>query len=151
MISIVIIKGLKKALLFAQHAAKLYRSYEAKFYLPNMYGNAVNALHRIDSELSQFSFTVNSFTRMRFVDAYGNMDFQHKNEEAPSGSELIPWFALNPSNHQMFKICFGHWAALKGKTPFSNLFALDTGCVWGNHMTLLELSNGKQHYFKASN
>jgi bis(5'-nucleosyl)-tetraphosphatase (symmetrical) len=33
----------------------------------------------------------------------------------------------------------GHWASLMGRANRSDIFALDTGCVWGQHLTLLNL------------
>ncbi len=35
-------------------------------------------------------------------------------------------------------IVFGHWAAL-GLLRRSDVTALDTGCVWGNHLTAVRL------------
>ncbi|MNO02818.1 Bis(5'-nucleosyl)-tetraphosphatase, symmetrical [compost metagenome] len=33
-------------------------------------------------------------------------------------------------------LVFGHWAALMGATGKADIKALDTGCVWGNSLTL---------------
>ena len=33
-------------------------------------------------------------------------------------------------------LVFGHWAALMGNTGKQDIKALDTGCVWGNSLTL---------------
>ncbi|MDU7557642.1 MAG: diadenosine tetraphosphatase, partial [Pseudomonas sp.] len=42
------------------------------------------------------------------------------------------------------KIIFGHWAALEGQCPEPGVFALDTGCVWGGAMTLLNVDTGQR-------
>ena len=42
-------------------------------------------------------------------------------------------------------LIFGHWAALNGKTRKKNIVGLDTGCVWGNKLTLLRLEDQKKY------
>jgi len=42
------------------------------------------------------------------------------------------------------KIIFGHWAALEGQCNEPGIFALDTGCVWGGAMTLLNIDTGER-------
>lgn len=135
-----------QALKLAAKAEKKYQGDNATFYLSNMYGNSVNCISDINDKLSRFVFTINAFTRMRFVDANGKMDFSNKGPAIQKQNTLQPWFEVTPKNHQNINVCFGHWAALQGQTPYTNLFALDTGCVWGERMTLLELKTQKKHY-----
>ena len=42
------------------------------------------------------------------------------------------------------KLDFGHWAALEGNCKEPGIYALDTGCVWGGAMTLLNVDNGQR-------
>jgi len=46
-------------------------------------------------------------------------------------------------------LIFAHWAALNGKTPHNHLLALDTGCVWGGAMTLIELKSKQKTVEKS--
>ena len=39
---------------------------------------------------------------------------------------------------------FGHWAALEGQTESTRYFGLDTGCVWGGKLTLMNLDTGEK-------
>lgn len=141
--------SLKHALKLAKKAAKRYSSDDAPYFLSNMYGNSTNSLSTVSDKLSKFCFTVNAFTRMRFVNYQGHLDFQQKgNPYSQLNGELFPWFNINRENHHNFNICFGHWAALLGETPYKNIFALDTGCVWGNQLTLMELESQALHTTK---
>jgi bis(5'-nucleosyl)-tetraphosphatase (symmetrical) len=143
--------SLKKALEYAKEAEQCYQGEQATFYLSNMYGSVVNSLAKVDSALSQFCFTVNSFTRMRFVNQHLAMDFTNKASPKNGNQDVLPWFNVNPENHNNINIIFGHWAALEGRTPYTNLFALDTGCVWGKSMTLIELKNKTRYQQNAFN
>ena len=43
------------------------------------------------------------------------------------------------------RILFGHWAALEGNCNEPGVIALDSGCVWGGKMTLLNVDSGEMH------
>ncbi len=64
-------------------------------------------------------------------------DFSGPPEEAPP--KCIPWYQLRPEGEPTYY--FGHWAAL-GYRALPNAFALDSGCVWGNHLTALRRRDG---------
>ena len=86
----------------------------------------------------------NYFTRMRFVQADGTLDFAAKEglDAAPEG--FAPWFEFaRPDNTQ---IVFGHWAALEGATGHKQFQATDTGCVWGGALTALNIDTGERIY-----
>lgn len=66
------------------------------------------------------------------------MDFAFKGElsELPAG--LLPWFDMPNRMTRDTTIVFGHWSAL-GLQQRENLYALDTGCLWGGELTALNL------------
>ncbi len=86
---------------------------------------------------------VNYLTRMRFCTAEGKLDLKDKASIESSRPGYLPWFQHCERRMQQEKIVFGHWAALQGKARPKNVYALDTGCVWGGKLTLLQLENEK--------
>lgn len=86
---------------------------------------------------ARWRFIINAFTRMRFCTPDGRLDLAAKVAPENAGSKLVPWFELHQQQQPLtHSLVFGHWAALMGKTQDPSYLALDTGCVWGNHMTL---------------
>ncbi|SFB80177.1 symmetrical bis(5'-nucleosyl)-tetraphosphatase [Pseudoalteromonas denitrificans] len=130
--------GLKQA----SNAEKKYQGKDALYYFKNMYGNEPLSWSKNLSEINKFRYTINSFTRMRFLTSSSEMNFIHK-DSPQKFPKLIPWYE-HPQMQKLksTKIFFGHWASLLGETTNLNTIALDTGCVWGNSLTLIELKSG---------
>ncbi len=102
-------------------------------FFRQMYGNAPEAWSDSLVGMDRHRVITNYFTRMRLVTPAGEMDFSHKGslDGAPAG--FRPWFEF-PSRIRE-PILFGHWAALDGATGNRDMIGLDTGCVWGRHLT----------------
>ncbi|WP_440055197.1 symmetrical bis(5'-nucleosyl)-tetraphosphatase [Pseudoalteromonas sp. T1lg65] len=132
-----------QAIEYARFAESIYQSEKATEFYAAMYGKHPNQAIESLSNKEKFKAIVNVFTRMRFVDANGDLELTNKS--GPNAAqELLPWFKfgyLEPS----IRYIFGHWAALEGKTDKSNIIALDTGCVWGGHLTMLNLDTNEYH------
>jgi bis(5'-nucleosyl)-tetraphosphatase (symmetrical) len=85
---------------------------------------------------------------MRFCTAEGRLELQSKDQvEMPL--PFKPWFAHQNRKTAADKIVFGHWAALQGRDCGPQLFALDTGCVWGGPMRLMNLDSGEYFHQPA--
>lgn len=106
-------------------------------YLAQMYDNQPDRWEPALTGIARWRYSVNVLTRMRFCYPDKRLDFDCKLpvEEAPDG--LVPWFELDNPLYQQIPILFGHWASLMGKSTKPNIYALDTGCAWGNHLTML--------------
>ena len=140
---------IKIALTQAKSAAQKYQGGDAVYYFKNMYGEGPFTWSDKLSELESFRYTINAFTRMRFITEDNKMDFIHKGspENTPT---LKPWFKHSSiKSLKNTKIIFGHWASLLGKTDNPNIIALDTGCVWGKELTLLNINSGTKATQKA--
>lgn len=121
----------------ALFAEKKIAGKNRKKWLAIMYGEQPNSWHQVTNKEERFRYTINAFTRMRYCYPDGSLDFANKGGLDSRQKTLVPWFDL--VEHQLKDIpwVFGHWAALMGKTNKRNIYALDTGCVWGNHLTAL--------------
>lgn len=113
-------------------------------FLAQMYGNLPDKWRDELSGAERYRCIINYFTRMRFCYPDGRLELAYKGEIAGKPPELIPWFDVPGRVSVDVKILFGHWAALNGHTSMPSLFALDTGCVWGNCLTALRLEDEKR-------
>ncbi len=112
-------------------------------FLQDMYGNEPARWSDNLSGTTRLRVITNFLTRMRLVSADGSMDFAFKEDLATVPDGLLPWFHIpNPALHTR-QVLFGHWAALNGQTDNPRFVALDTGCVWGGHLTAYRLDDGK--------
>lgn len=101
----------------------------------SMYGNSPIRLADAATQQQRWRFTINSLTRMRYCFDDGTLELKEKGELS-NNPALRPWYEF--WRHQPHpRIYFGHWAALNGFSPVAGIFALDTGCVWGNRLTAL--------------
>jgi bis(5'-nucleosyl)-tetraphosphatase (symmetrical) len=83
---------------------------------------------------------VNAMTRMRFCTPDGVMEFKAKGKLSNAPADHIPWFDAPNRQSANSVLVTGHWSALGLKiTP--NLLALDSGCLWGGHLTALRLED----------
>jgi bis(5'-nucleosyl)-tetraphosphatase (symmetrical) len=83
---------------------------------------------------------VNAMTRMRFCTPDGIMEFHTKGETTNPPPGHLPWFELPNRAYADSVLVTGHWSALGLKiTP--KLLALDSGCLWGGHLTALRLED----------
>ncbi|EJM19123.1 symmetrical bis(5'-nucleosyl)-tetraphosphatase [Pseudomonas sp. GM18] len=132
--------SLRKALKCAAEVEEALRD-DNRFtpYLDGMYGNEPVKWDNDLKGAARLRVITNYFTRMRFCTSDGKLDLKGKEgiDTAPPG--YAPWFAHTERKTKGLKIIFGHWAALEGQCNEPGLFALDTGCVWGGAMTLMNV------------
>lgn len=126
--------NLEQAKSYASEAEAILQSEHYSTYLAHMYGNEPARWEPSLQGYERFRFILNSFTRMRFLTANGALELTSK-ERLSSDSSHIPWFIFPERRTQQDRLLFGHWAALQGKCHVPNVYALDTGCVWGKCLT----------------
>ncbi len=88
---------------------------------------------------------INFFTRMRYCDAHGRIDFDAKGPPGTQRPGLYPRFAVPGHKPRDTRIVCGHWSAL-GRFAGLGIYALDTGCVWGGQLTAMQLDGDEPRY-----
>lgn len=83
---------------------------------------------------------VNALTRLRVLSADGTMNLKHKDAASKSPRADMPWFDHPQRATRDSLVVFGHWSA-EGLVARSNVIGLDSGCVWGDKLTALRLSD----------
>lgn len=109
-------------------------------FLSQLYGSRPERWEDSLAGMDRLRVIVNAMTRLRFCSAEGVMDFKTKGTIAQAPSGYMPWFDVPQRRSQGANIVFGHWSAL-GLMLRPNLLALDTGCVWGGHLTVVRLED----------
>jgi len=141
--------SLEQAGALAAEAETVLRGDDVDDFLSVMYGNLPARFTPDLTGEDRIRAIVNVFTRMRFIASDGTLDFAAKEglDSAPAG--YAPWFTYPRENDPLGSkttLLFGHWAALEGRTPGTQIHAeaLDTGCVWGGSLTALDLDSGER-------
>lgn len=108
--------------------------------LIEMYGNTPTAWSNQLKGAERLRVIINAFTRLRFCNAKGVMEFESKEGAGNAPKGYMPWFEVPNRKTQDVKIVFGHWSTL-GLLKKTNVTGLDTGCVWGGKLTAMSLGN----------
>jgi len=134
--------SIAKALKLAHEAEAALQSDDHDELLRNLYGNTPARWRDNLAGFSRLRVIVNAFTRMRLCTADGKMEFSHKDKPVGIPRGYMPWYSVPRRASRRTPIIFGHWASL-GLYTGSNVYCLDTGCVWGRDLSALRLSDGK--------
>jgi bis(5'-nucleosyl)-tetraphosphatase (symmetrical) len=108
-------------------------------FLRQMYGRTPGRWDKKLKGMARARLITNTLTRMRYVSAWGRLDF---NQKGPPGSQikksLSPWYLHPDMKCKKWRIVFGHWSAL-GLIRKGKIIGLDSGCVWGGALTAVRL------------
>ncbi|MDO9212934.1 MAG: symmetrical bis(5'-nucleosyl)-tetraphosphatase [Methylococcales bacterium] len=133
----------KKTQKMATIAEQALRRPDYQLFLKQMYGNKPNQWSPQLKGIARLRFIINCFTRMRYCDAEGRLDFANSGALGSQPSNLLPWFEVPNRKNADMRVIFGHWSTL-GYYEGSNCYAIDTGCLWGGQLTALKLGNPVQ-------
>ncbi|MBM3351075.1 MAG: symmetrical bis(5'-nucleosyl)-tetraphosphatase [Betaproteobacteria bacterium] len=107
-------------------------------FLKHMYGNLPNHWNASLTGVDRLRVITNAMTRLRVCTLQGEMEFKFKGELPDIPEGYVPWFDVPCRASQDVQLIFGHWSAL-GLHQRKNLYALDTGCLWGGVLTAMNL------------
>ena len=119
-------------------------------FFREMYGNEPDLWQEDWEGMLRLRVITNYLTRMRLLDEQGRLDFSHKGSLSDAPGNLSPWYELRADKPLNATILFGHWAAIEGYTGQDRILALDTGCVWGRHLTAFCLDSGDYYTVNAT-
>ena len=129
-----------QALALSQEVAVALQSDNYREFLRHMYGNQPTAWDAGLVGWDRLRVITNAMTRLRVCSQAGEMEFKFKGELANVPQGYLPWFDLPERASRDTPVIFGHWSAL-GLHQKSNVYALDTGCLWGGALTALRLED----------
>lgn len=110
-------------------------------FLHQMYGNTSNRWDDSLTGAERLRVIVNALTRLRFCTADGVMEFDTSEGAHAAPPGYLPWFEVPGRKTAGVTVAFGHWSTL-GWLGRDDLFALDSGCVWGGQLSALKLGSG---------
>ena len=139
---------LKTAQQSANELEVVLRSDDYLEFILNMYGNLPEKWDDKLQGWDRLRFICNSFTRMRYCEKDGTLNFKSHGAPGTHPENTLPWFDISNRKISEERIVFGHWSTL-GKITKKNIYALDTGCVWGGQLTALRLEKEKSEYISV--
>lgn len=128
---------LAETLSLAHELEGILQGPDAQDFFMQMYGNAPAQWHDQLSGMDRWRCALNAFTRLRFCTSSGQMEFETKEAAAKAPAGFLPWFEVPSRQTANITMAFGHWSTL-GSVTRTNVWALDTGCVWGGCLTALQ-------------
>jgi bis(5'-nucleosyl)-tetraphosphatase (symmetrical) len=135
---------LAEAQQYTQEVTALLQSERWTEMMENMYSNSPAQWQNALEGWPRLRYIVNAFTRMRFCDSHGRLELIYKGTIGGQPTGYWPWFKIPERRSKTLPIVFGHWAALRGVADEPNVYALDTGCIWGHCLTAMRLEDKKR-------
>jgi bis(5'-nucleosyl)-tetraphosphatase (symmetrical) len=107
-------------------------------FLKHMYGNLPDHWRDDLVGFDRLRVITNAATRLRVCSTAGQMEFKFKGELEDIPAGYMPWFDVPNRATKDTQLIFGHWSAL-GLRQRENIYALDTGCLWGGKLTAMNI------------
>ncbi len=115
--------------------------------------NKINRWSKKMSSINKISFTLNSFTRMRYYSNDKTLMLNYNFKNSPNNikyKNIIPWYKLKNKNiPKDYHIIFGHWASIRNEKLPEKIICIDKGCCWGGHLSLIKWNNKKIYKQKS--
>lgn len=130
----------KKTLSLAGEVEHALRSDNWAKSLQKMYGDEPTHWKNGHTGAKRLRVIINALTRLRMCNPKGHMALSVKSSPKDRTDDLIPWFDMPDRQTKDVTVVFGHWSTL-GLMNRPDAICLDTGCVWGGHLTAMRLQD----------
>lgn len=127
-----------QTLALASEVAAVLRGPEWQAFIRQMYGNAPASWQEDLQGIERWRVIVNALTRLRYCTPSGEMEFAHHGSPDTGPDGYLPWFEAPNRQTAEVTVAFGHWSSLPALHR-QDVWALDSGCVWGRGLTALHL------------
>ncbi|ANZ22373.1 diadenosine tetraphosphatase [Buchnera aphidicola (Diuraphis noxia)] len=118
-------------------------------FLESMYDNTVNFWDLHLNQLDKLRYSMNSLTRMRYCYPDGRLNMFYKQSPNLVKYPLQPWFVMQHNISKDYSVFFGHWSTLKSIDIPKPFISLDSGCCWGEELTLFRWEDKKVFFQKS--
>jgi bis(5'-nucleosyl)-tetraphosphatase (symmetrical) len=129
-----------KARALAEEVEVALRGSRWREFLANLFGNEPDRWSDSLEGYDRLRVIVNAMARLRVCRPDGSMDLSYGGEPGEGHGRSIPWFEMPRRANTTHTIVCGHWS-VQGLRIEERLITLDTGCVWGNPLTAVRLSD----------
>ncbi|GMR18864.1 MAG: symmetrical bis(5'-nucleosyl)-tetraphosphatase [Gammaproteobacteria bacterium] len=136
---------IEQARLLAKEVECVLQGSKLDSFLENMYGNKPDCWSENLKNWERLRIITNSFSRLRYCDAEGRMDFHNKGAPGTQPAGLIPWFEVPGRRTKQETLVFGHWSTLP-VNRYAGCIALDSGCLWGGRLTAVRIDTIPYNY-----
>lgn len=123
---------------YSSEVEAVLQSRQYRKFLTNMYGKQPARWDKKLKGWERYRFITNSLTRMRYCSLKGDLNFSEKGPPGTQAQRWIPWYMHPDTKMKSWRIVFGHWSTL-GYLQYQNIISLDSGCVWGEKLTAVQL------------
>lgn len=109
---------------------------EPGMFFEHMFGNSPRRWRPHQPHFKRLRAMTNVFTRMRFCDASGRLEFDAKGDPNKPPKGFLPWWVHRHPEWKDWTVVFGHWSVL-GLMEKKRVVCLDSGCAWGGSLSAL--------------
>lgn len=139
---------IKQAAKYAREVESILHGPDYVKLLKKMYGKRPTLWADDLEGWARYRFIINAMTRMRFCTRKGGLNFSNAGAPGGQSRKLYPWYELPMVPRKNWRIVFGHWSS-SGAWFDGNHVALDSGCVWGEAMTMARIDLRKIVFYQT--
>lgn len=134
---------LREAMLHAAELESVLRGPDHLEFLHALSGKCPERWSDKLDGIERLRFITAAFTRMRFCQSDGSLEFRFKGPPSAAKEGLMPWYHVPDRKPISDRLLFGHWAS-HGDSDVAGIEPLDFGCVWGGQLLAVALETNQR-------